>query len=180
MLVLEVHEGAHRRSLLLDVNTVRIGRDRECDVSLPGDPTVSRLHAVLQTESDGWLLIDQGSRNGTFVNGRRVTGSVKVASLDRILIGQFLLVMRDGEDGSIETAAAEEVGVPRHQLATGLSARELEVLRLLCAGHSDRAIADELVVSIKTVHSHLERIRDKTGCRRRPELIRYGMTHGIA
>jgi DNA-binding CsgD family transcriptional regulator len=61
-----------------------------------------------------------------------------------------------------------------------LSAREVEVLRLVCAGERDQQIAEALFISVKTVHSHLDRVRDKTGCRRRAELIRYAMDHGVA
>jgi DNA-binding CsgD family transcriptional regulator len=61
-----------------------------------------------------------------------------------------------------------------------LSAREIEVLRLLCAGDSDQQIAEALFISVKTVHSHLDRIRTKTGARRRAEMLRFAMDHGIA
>jgi DNA-binding CsgD family transcriptional regulator len=157
---------------------VRIGRDAECDVLLP-DPTVSRVHAVLRAGGAGWQLEDAGSRNGTFVNGRRVTGSQPISPTDRIMIGNFVLVLHTG-DGVVETLAAEDATAVRVQVETGLSVRELEVLRLVCAGDTDQQIAQALVISVKTVHSHLDRVRDKTGCRRRAELIRYAMDHGVA
>jgi DNA-binding NarL/FixJ family response regulator len=53
-----------------------------------------------------------------------------------------------------------------------LSPRELEILALVAAGETDRDIAGQLFISIATVHSHLDRIRDKTGARRRAQLIR--------
>jgi DNA-binding CsgD family transcriptional regulator len=46
-------------------------------------------------------------------------------------------------------------------------------------GAADGQIAERLFLSINTVRSHLERIRDKTGARRRPELVRYAITAGI-
>src|SRR5437870_12196108 len=49
-----------------------------------------------------------------------------------------------------------------------LSEREREVLALLAQGERDQDIAEQLYISIRTVRSHLERIRDKTGRRRRP------------
>jgi len=42
-----------------------------------------------------------------------------------------------------------------------------------------RSAAERLFLSVNTVRSHLERIRDKTGARRRPELIRYALQAGI-
>ena len=48
----------------------------------------------------------------------------------------------------------------------GLSARERELVTLVAQGRTDVQIADQLAISIRTVRSHLDRIRDKTGCRR--------------
>ena len=42
-----------------------------------------------------------------------------------------------------------------------------------------RQIAERLFLSVNTVRSHLDRIRDKTGARRRPELVRYAVQAGI-
>jgi DNA-binding CsgD family transcriptional regulator len=53
-----------------------------------------------------------------------------------------------------------------------LSPRELEILALVAAGETDRDIAKQLFIATTTVYSHLERIRDKTGARRRAQLTR--------
>jgi DNA-binding CsgD family transcriptional regulator len=60
-----------------------------------------------------------------------------------------------------------------------LSEREREIVALLAGGASDAQIAGRLVLSVNTVRSHLERIRDKTGARRRTELVRYALQAGI-
>jgi transcriptional regulator with GAF, ATPase, and Fis domain len=49
--------------------SIRIGRDRSSEIVVSGDPEVSRHHASLSLEKEGWQLVDQGSANGTFVNG---------------------------------------------------------------------------------------------------------------
>jgi len=49
-----------------------IGRDAECSVSLHNDKTASRLHARIVLEDAGHVLYDQGSANGTYVNGALV------------------------------------------------------------------------------------------------------------
>lgn len=181
MVVLDVHDGAARRSLTFDDREITVGRDAGCSLSLPGDPTVSRVHARLAEVPGGWMIEDAGSRNGTKVNGRPLVGSQRLQIDDRILVGEFLLVFRGaGGVNDTETLAADDWGRSRAQVETGLSARELDVLRLLCAGATDQQIAETLFISVKTVQSHLERIRDKTGHRRRPELIRFAMDHGLA
>ncbi|HKT04410.1 MAG TPA: response regulator transcription factor [Rugosimonospora sp.] len=60
-----------------------------------------------------------------------------------------------------------------------LSGREREVLSLLAAGERDQDIAQTLGISVRTVRSHLDRIREKTGRRRRPELTRLAIEEGI-
>jgi len=56
-----------------------------------------------------------------------------------------------------------------------LSARERELVALVAQGRSDAQIAAELYISIRTVRSHLDRIGDKTGCRRRVDLTRLAL-----
>lgn len=54
-----------------------------------------------------------------------------------------------------------------------LTRREFDVIALVAAGHTDHEIADALYLSVRTVRSHLDRIRAKTGQRRRAELTRW-------
>jgi DNA-binding NarL/FixJ family response regulator len=61
-----------------------------------------------------------------------------------------------------------------------LTARETEILSLVAAGERDTDIAHTLRITPRTVRSHLDRIRDKTGQRRRPDLTRYALGHDLA
>ena len=60
-----------------------------------------------------------------------------------------------------------------------LTEREREILGLVAAGERDTDIAEQLFISIRTVRSHLDRIRDKTGHRRRADLTRLAVEEGI-
>jgi len=60
-----------------------------------------------------------------------------------------------------------------------LTPRELEVLKLVGEGHSSRAIADTLVISIKTVEHHRANIVEKLGVRDRVGLTRYAIRRGL-
>jgi hypothetical protein len=62
-----------------------IGRSRECDIVM-ADPNVSRQHAELRREGDGWSIADLGSTNGIKVNGRRVEHA-PLREGDRITLG---------------------------------------------------------------------------------------------
>jgi predicted ATPase/class 3 adenylate cyclase/DNA-binding CsgD family transcriptional regulator len=79
-----------------------------------------------------------------------------------------------GSTGSVPAAQATA-----HDSADPLSEREREIMALLAGGASDAQIARHLYLSVNTVRSHLERIRDKTGARRRAELVRYAIQAGI-
>jgi predicted ATPase/DNA-binding CsgD family transcriptional regulator len=57
-----------------------------------------------------------------------------------------------------------------------LSARERELVTLVAQGRTNAQIAAELHISVRTVGSHLDRIRDKTGCRRRADLTRLALS----
>ncbi len=59
-----------------------------------------------------------------------------------------------------------------------LSARERELVTLVAQGRTDAQIAAQLYISIRTVRSHLDRIRDKTSCRRRADLTRLALSTG--
>ena len=63
--------------------------------------------------------------------------------------------------------------------AARLSARERELVTLVAQGRTDVQIAAQLYISIRTVRTHLDRIRDKTGCRRRADLTRLALTEGL-
>jgi predicted ATPase/DNA-binding CsgD family transcriptional regulator len=62
----------------------------------------------------------------------------------------------------------------------GLSAREIEVLRLLAAGGSNKELASELQLSIHTIERHLANIYAKTGTRGRTDAVAYALRHNLA
>ncbi len=76
----------------------------------------------------------------------------------------------------------EEPGPPPARAEPGLgqlSARERELVTLVARGRTDAQIAAEMFISVRTVSSHLDRIRDKTGCRRRADLTRLALAAGL-
>jgi predicted component of type VI protein secretion system len=67
-----------------------IGRADECDVRPLGED-VSRRHCLLESEGEGLAVKDLGSRNGTFVNGARITERVTLADGDIVRVGPLEL-----------------------------------------------------------------------------------------
>jgi predicted ATPase/DNA-binding CsgD family transcriptional regulator len=73
-------------------------------------------------------------------------------------------------NGAAVTAAAD---------VCNLSPRERELVTLVARGQTNAQIAAQLHISVRTVNSHLDRIRDKTGCRRRADLTRLALSAGL-
>jgi HD-GYP domain-containing protein (c-di-GMP phosphodiesterase class II) len=85
-------------------------------------------------------------------------------------------------DGEAAGAVMEAAGGParrRHEQVAGLTAREVEVLRLVARGLSTRDIARELVVSPKTADAHIQHIYTKTGVSSRAAATLFAMQHDL-
>jgi non-specific serine/threonine protein kinase len=87
------------------------------------------------------------------------------AAMNIATAAEYALMLTD--PGRPQSAAAG----PRQ-----LSARERELVTLVARGRTNAQIAAELHISVRTVGSHLDRIRDKTGCHRRADLTRLALT----
>ncbi len=79
----------------------------------------------------------------------------------------------------ISPSIASDLLHPDATPAGDLTARELEVLVRVAAGDTDREIARMLRIAVRTVRSHLDNVRAKTGARRRPDLTRFAIMNGI-
>ena len=94
---LAVRSGGGLSGQLFPLDTARltVGRSPSSDIFLD-DVTVSRNHAVLSRESDGALLEDLGSLNGTYVNRRRIEAPERLEDGDEVQIGKFRLAFIAG------------------------------------------------------------------------------------
>ena len=108
---------------------IRLGRGRECEVQPvdTSDTIVSRVHAELTVGPSGGLVLrDAGSKNGTFLNGERISKSMPVRLGDKIMLGQggpVLLVEGMG--------TAPQKAVPRAQAGAGGGLGQKTVIGLI-------------------------------------------------
>ncbi|MGV8025604.1 MAG: FHA domain-containing protein [Anaerolineaceae bacterium] len=84
---------AHSYPIHVDQVTFTIGRARTNDLILQ-DTTVSRQHAVLRYENDGWMIQDQASTAGCFVNGKRVKQQ-RLKNGDQLQIGSTTFIFKE-------------------------------------------------------------------------------------
>ena len=87
--------------------------------------------------------------------------------------------MATAADYALLLTAPSPPPAPAAPGAVRLSPRERELVTLVAQGRTDADIAGQLYISIRTVRSHLDRIRDKTGCRRRADLTRLALAEGL-
>jgi HD-GYP domain-containing protein (c-di-GMP phosphodiesterase class II) len=85
----------------------------------------------------------------------------------------------DGDAAAAVLAAAGHRTPRRMAWPAGLTNREVEVLRLLAAGLSNRQIASQLVISVKTAGHHVEHIYAKTGTANRSMASLFAANHGL-
>jgi pSer/pThr/pTyr-binding forkhead associated (FHA) protein len=182
-----VHEHA-----LEPADRVTIGRSPDATLPLLADSSVSRLHAIVEWVETDWTIVDDGlSRNGTFVNGERITGRRRLHPGDKIRVGETVLTFRDAPRpiGATTSIAGE---IPSR---SSLTDAQLRVLTALCRPYkggsayavpaSNQQIADELFVSTETIKTHLRALFTKFGLDQSPHpnkralLVERAMLSGV-
>ncbi|MEK6411117.1 MAG: FHA domain-containing protein, partial [Acidobacteriota bacterium] len=93
----------------LDRMKLTIGRSSRNDICI-SDPFASRLHAEIRRENDQVSLVDNGSANGTFVNGQRVTAPLRLQPGDVVRIGETEIEYASSEQGMLSGATVYLAG----------------------------------------------------------------------
>jgi FHA domain/Bacterial regulatory proteins, luxR family len=155
---------------------VTIGRASSADVCLTGDIRVSRVHAVLERVGGLWTIVDDGlSRNGTFLNGRRLMHRVRLRDRDKIRIGETVLIFcAPPQTMSQQTAVADMLPT-----VSRLTGPQRSILVALCRPYADtrpyaspasnQQIAKELFLSLDAVKTHLRGLFHKFGIEDLPQ-----------
>jgi DNA-binding CsgD family transcriptional regulator len=154
---------------------VTIGRRSDKSVSLHWDGEVSRNHALLDPVGDSWTLVDEGSSNGSFVNGDRIAGRHPLGDRETMCFGNTRVSYRDpaGADGAPSTTRA-----PATPSSIPLSPAQRKVLIALCrpvvdstgaSPATNRAIAAEMFLSEEAVKAHMRVLFRRFGYEELPQ-----------
>jgi DNA-binding NarL/FixJ family response regulator len=144
----------------------------------------TRMFAALHAGARGYLTKDAGADEIEAAIASAVSGK---AHLDPDIQRRVLDALRAGTTSSVPTAPAVNDGTSGEPEAIvpggapdGLTRREIEVVQLIAAGHSNREIAAALFVSEGTVKTHVNHIFAKTGVRDRAQLVGYAFQYRLA
>src|SRR6202171_6852656 len=95
---LEIWKPSGRQLITPGGERVTVGKSSTNLVSLNHDSTVSRVHAVLENLGFSWSIRDVGSRNGTYLNGEKISAERVLRSGDELRVGKSRLVFWQGKD----------------------------------------------------------------------------------
>jgi pSer/pThr/pTyr-binding forkhead associated (FHA) protein len=85
--------------------SMRVGRSDDNDLVLTGDTSASQHHAKIDLVAGQAIITDLTSRNGTWVNGKRISGATRLNHGDRILVGDTIFRLRLGTRPLVDAGA---------------------------------------------------------------------------
>ncbi len=160
------------------------------DVVMPGLNGIEATRQIRRASPATRVVILSG-----FVDEEQITGAIRAGASGYLVknsdVSELVLAIQTVHRGNqyYSAALSEGFDIPELQLQarrpdqrTGVDAltpREREVLQLIAEGRTNQQVADELVVSIKTVEAHKAHIMDKLKAKSRTDLIRYALKRGI-
>ena len=99
--------GQSPRRFEYEREVLTIGRSARNDLVIE-DPSLSRAHARLESQGDGYVLEDLGSLNGSFVNGHAIQGRASLRASDRLQLGNVVLELDPGKRSGVVIEGKEQ------------------------------------------------------------------------
>jgi predicted component of type VI protein secretion system len=153
-----------------------VGRRSSNDVALPWDTEVSRVHAELERLGEDWTLADDGlSRNGSFVNGTRLSGRRRLKDGDTLRFGGTTVAYCAARRGESMATVAPDGPTAEPDLTEAQRRVLVALCRPFKSGDpfptpaTNRQIAEELYLSVDTVKTHLRALFAKLGVEHLPQ-----------
>jgi two-component system response regulator NreC len=153
------------------------------DLSMPGKPSLELMPKILEASPDTAVIIVTMQNEPAFAKQALQAGakgfvvkqsaaSELVAAVRTVLGGETYI---NPVLGARMAAAPDKPDGPPDDLTP----REIEVLNLIALGYTNPEIADQLVLSVRTVETHRANIQRKTSSVTRAELVAYAFEHGL-
>ena len=150
------------------------------DLHMPGESSLAAIPRLRELHADTHVIVLTAQRDPSFAAEALRLGASGYLPKEAAE-GQLLEAIRVVVDGG--TYLEPQLGARLAAVATRqpaeLSPRELEVLRLIARGNTNREIAERLFLSVRTVESHRARLQRKLELTRRSELVEYALERGL-
>jgi DNA-binding CsgD family transcriptional regulator len=170
------------RSLDLDMNSLDVCGHLCAHTHRPADAITAWAALAACKQDSGMLSVPYETRRReeplrkaqqALGPDRARAAEERGAAMGLAAAAEYVALLAAGDAPQTPGSAAATPGLSR------LSARERELVTLVAQGRTDAQIAEQLFISVRTVRSHLDRIRDKSGCRRRADLTRLALETGL-
>jgi len=196
----EARDGAHAVQLVAERRPEVV----LMDLHMPGVDGIQATEQITREHPDVRVVIlttyaDDASIQGALRAGAlcyltkdadraQIARAVQAAANGQSVLDEAVqrkLIAAIGNGAGVRTGAAAPNAASPNSASTsappaGLTAREIDVLRLIATGRSNPEIAKELFVSEATVKTHINHVFAKTGARDRAQAVRFAYQHGLA
>ncbi|MBI3362993.1 MAG: response regulator transcription factor [Chloroflexi bacterium] len=166
------------------------------DVTMPGNDGFAALRAVRQRVPGVRVLLLTMHENETLLREalrlgasgyvlKKAAESELLTAIRAVARGEAFVdpamtkAMIEGYLGTEPQISNLKSQTPKGTQTDGLTAREVEVLKLTAEGYTNKEIAEKLVISVKTVETHKAHIAEKLGLKSRVEWLRYAREKGL-
>lgn len=150
------------------------------DLHMPGEPSLPAIARLSEDHQATRVIVLTAQRDPSFAAEALRLGAAGYLPKEAAE-GQLLEAIRVAAAGGTylepqlgaRLAASATVGTPE------LTGRELEVLRLIARGQTNREMAERLFLSVRTIEAHRARVQRKLGLSRRSDLVEYALERGL-
>jgi two-component system response regulator NreC len=154
------------------------------DLLMPGEPGLAAIPRLRAASPGTRVVVLTAQQDPSFAGEAMrlgAAGYVPKEAAGRQLLRAIRMVAEGGTYLEPRLGARLAAGVAAaRRAAPELTEREVEVLRLIARGHTNREMAERLYLSIRTVESHRARIQRKLGRSSRSDLVKYAVERGLA
>lgn len=150
------------------------------DVNMPDGLAVDAVAGLREEAPETEVVLLTMERDMTLARSALDSGARGYLFKDAAHL-ELIEAVRHAAEGRDYLPAAVAAGL-RDEGKAGqavLTPRETEVLRLMALGHTNREIAEQLSLSVRTVETHRAHIQQKLGLSSRPDLTRYALDNGL-
>ena len=149
------------------------------DCAMPGTGGLDATRRILADSPEVAILMLSMHSEETLVRQALAAGARGYILKNAMDLDLAAAVKRVAAGETVVDPALDRPAAPKGERTHGLTARELEVLQLICDGMSNREIAAKLGLSVNTISVHRTNIMNTLGVHKAAELVVYALQHGL-